>query len=134
MAVSCSDAVNNTRLPNYPVYLNLSGAGMWNTYGIGGVGMHREFIKDRQLPAGFPYLASSYTGYGGILLVGVDAAANFADETWPYLPMAFDMSCPVEAKPMYWCMLTTISLRPYAPFAAAVIHCCREAARCQGRP
>ena len=98
MAVSCSDAVNNTRLPNYPVYLNLSGAGMWNTYGIGGVGMHREFIKDRQLPAGFPYLASSYTGYGGILLVGVDAAANFADETWPYLPMAFDMSCPVEAK------------------------------------
>ena len=51
MAVSCSDAVNNTRLPNYPVYLNLSGAGMWNTYGIGGVGMHREFIKDRQLPS-----------------------------------------------------------------------------------
>ena len=41
MAVSCSDAVNNTRLPNYPVYINLSGAGMWNTYGIGGVGMHR---------------------------------------------------------------------------------------------
>lgn len=95
---SCSDAVNNTRLPNYPVYLNLSGAGVWNTYGVGGVGMHREFIKDKNLPGGFPYLASSYTGYGGILLAGVDAASNFADETWPYLPVAYDMSCPVEAE------------------------------------
>ena len=95
---SCGDAVNNTRLPNYPVYLNLSGAGVWNTYGVGGVGMHREFIKDKNLPGGFPYLASSYTGYGGILLAGVDAASNFADETWPYLPVAYDMSCPVEAE------------------------------------
>lgn len=93
----CADSVNNTRLPNFPVFLNLSGPGMWNTYGVGGVGMHREFVKDRQIPAGFPYLASSFTGYGGILLVGVDAASNFADATWPYLPMAFDLSCPVEA-------------------------------------
>lgn len=94
---SCGQSVNNRRLPNYPVLLNLSGAGMWNTYGVGGVGMHREFIKDKHLPQGFPYPASSYTGYGGILLVGVDAASNFADETWPYLPVAFDLSCPVEA-------------------------------------
>lgn len=98
MAASCSDNVDNTRLPAYPVHLSLSGAGMWNTYGVGGVGQWRTFIKEQGVPTGFPYLAASYTGFGGLLLVGVDAAANFADETWPYLPMAFDLSCPVECE------------------------------------
>lgn len=98
IVVSCGDSVDNSRLPAYPVYLNLSGAGMWNTYGVGGVGQYRMFIKESGVPAGFPYLASSYTGFGGLLVVGVDAASNFVDQTWPYLPMAFDLSCPIECE------------------------------------
>lgn len=97
LATSCGDTVNNTRLPNYPVFINLATPGLWNTYGVGGVGMHREFIKDLNIPSNFGWLASTATGYGGVLLAGVDAASNFADETWPYLPVAYDLSCPVEA-------------------------------------
>lgn len=95
--VSCDDAVNNKRLPAYPVLINLSNPGLWNTYGVGGVMQYSEFIKEQNIPSNFPWLGSTATGFGGVLLCGVDAASNFADETWPYLPVAYDMCCPVEA-------------------------------------
>ncbi len=95
---ACGESINNKRLPSYPVDINLTGAGMWNTWGVGGVGMYRTFIKEQNVPQGFPWLAGTFTGYGGILLAGVDAVSNFADDTWPYLPVAYDLSCPVEAE------------------------------------
>lgn len=95
---ACGEHVNNKRIPSYPVDINLANPGLWNAYGIGGIGDYSIFVKGSQ-PASFPWLATSYTGYGGVLLVGVDPAAFFADEAWPYLPMAFDLACPVEIKP-----------------------------------
>lgn len=98
LMVGCGESVNNKRIPSYPVDINLSTPGMWNTYGIGGIGMYKIFIRN-SYPASFPWLATTYTGYGGVLLVGVDPSAYFADEAWPYLPMAFDLACPVEIDP-----------------------------------
>lgn len=94
--VSCGDDVNNKRIPAYPVFINLSTPGLWSTYGVGGVMQYREFIKEENIPSDFGWLGSTFTGYGGVLLCGVDAASNFADDTWPYLPVAYDLSCPVE--------------------------------------
>lgn len=96
-AVSCGEDVNNKRLPAYPVDVNLSNIGLWNTYGIGGIGDWAEFIKP-DVPSGFPWLASTFTGYGGILLVGVDPSAFGNNGAWAYMPMAFDLACPVEAE------------------------------------
>lgn len=98
MLSSCGNSVNNKRIPSYPVDINLSTPGLWNSYGIGGIGLYKIFKKGEQ-PSNFPWLATTYTGYGGVLLVGVDPAAFFADEAWPYLPMAFDLACPVEIDP-----------------------------------
>lgn len=95
----CGETVNNHRIPAMPVDIHLHTPGLWNTYGVGGIGMYRIFNKETNTPPDFPWTANTFTGYGGVLLVGVDAAANFGDQQWPYLPMAFDMSCPVEAEP-----------------------------------
>ncbi len=95
----CGETVNNDRIPAMPVDINLHTPGLWNTYGVGGIGMYRIFRKQTNTPADFPWTAGTFTGYGGVLLVGVDAAANFSDRQWPYLPMAYDLSCPVEADP-----------------------------------
>lgn len=92
----CGDEINNDRIPAMPVDINLSSAGLWATYGIGGIGMYRYFIKGEE-PSNFPWLATTYTGFGGVLLVGVDAAAYFQNDAWPYMPKAYDMACPVEA-------------------------------------
>lgn len=95
----CGETVNNNRIPAMPVDINLHTPGLWNTYGVGGIGMYRIFRKEANIPSDFPWTAATYTGYGGVLVVGVDAAANFGDQQWPYMPMAYDMSCPVEAEP-----------------------------------
>lgn len=81
-----------------PVDINLANAGLWATYGVGGMGQYRRFIKDEKEPSGFAYLATTYTGYGGVLLVGVDAASQFQDEAWGYYPVAYDLACPVEVE------------------------------------
>ncbi|MCM1489513.1 MAG: hypothetical protein NC095_01610 [Muribaculum sp.] len=91
--VSCNQ-IDDDRIPSLPVYINLSGAGLWNTYGVAGVGLSRNFINDgkTQSPAGFPYTANSYTGFGGVLLIG--GVDPFTTE--PNVPLAYDLACPVE--------------------------------------
>lgn len=90
---SCTQ-VDDDRIPSLPVYINLSGAGMWNTYGVAGVGISRDFINYEGVrkPDGFPYTANSYTGFGGVLLIG--GMDPFTSE--PNVPLAYDLSCPVE--------------------------------------
>lgn len=93
VATSCSQ-VDDDRIPSLPVYINLSGAGMWNTYGVAGVGISRSFINSHGVvsPSGFPFTATTYVGFGGVLLIGgVDPFT--AD---PNVPLAYDLSCPVE--------------------------------------
>ncbi len=90
---SCNQ-VDDDRIPSLPVYINLSGAGLWNTYGVSGVGISRRFInyQGEQSPAGFPFNANTYVGFGGVLLIG--GIDPFTSE--PNVPLAYDLSCPVE--------------------------------------
>lgn len=92
-----SDSVIDNRIPAMPVAINLSDTGMWNTYGVAGFGLYRYFVKDAKPsePAGFSYTASSYTGFGGILLIGgMDPYTNSTN-----VPLAYDLACPVEVSP-----------------------------------
>lgn len=84
----CS-TVDDDRIPVANVYLDLGNQGYWDVYGVHGLGQYRYFIREDRVPANFPYAAMSYTGYGGILLV-TDISGY---------PLAYDLSCPVEAKP-----------------------------------
>ena len=85
--LSCSD-VNDDRIPVTAVNIDLGNQGYWDTYGVHTVGQFRYFIKSEKQPADFPYTAMTYTGFGGVLLVG-DINGN---------PVAYDLSCPVERK------------------------------------
>ena len=92
--VGCN-SVDDDRIPSLPVNINLSDAGVWSRYGVAGYGMFRYFIKDEKQPAGFPYTATTYVGYGGVLLIsGMDPFTADTDRV-----LAYDLSCPVECKP-----------------------------------
>ena len=93
-AVSSCNQVDDDRIPSLPVYINLSGAGMWNSYGVAGVGISRSFINWQGVvsPSNFPFNANTYVGFGGVLLIG--GIDPFTSET--NVPLAYDLSCPVE--------------------------------------
>lgn len=81
--------VDDDRIPRLPVSIDLADNGLWNTFGVTGVGIHRNFILGRE-PAGFHYNARSATGYGGVLLIGgMDPFTND-----PNVPLAYDLACP----------------------------------------
>ena len=85
---SCID-IDDNKIPSYPVNLNLSTAGYWQTYGVTSPGSYRIFNKSERLPANYPYNANIYTGFGGVLLVC---------DIYTSEPMAYDLSCPVERR------------------------------------
>ncbi|MDE6512435.1 MAG: hypothetical protein K2L00_10155 [Muribaculaceae bacterium] len=93
-AVPSCHQVDDDRIPSLPVFIDLKGAGMWNSYGVPGVGISRSFInfQGEVSPAGFPYTANTYVGFGGVLLIG--GVDPFTAE--PNVPLAYDLSCPVE--------------------------------------
>lgn len=93
---SC-DSVEDDRIPNYPVNVQIDNAGLWNTYGVSGFGSYRNFILSNGIrqPSGFPYTSSSATGFGGVLLIeGLDPFSGNSS-----LPLAYDLACPVERQP-----------------------------------
>lgn len=47
---------------------------------------YKSYIRDKRIPANFPYTANSFTGFGGILLVTTVLGE----------PAAYDLACPVE--------------------------------------
>lgn len=85
VAAGC-DTVDNKRLPEVPVQIVLSDPGGWITYGVSGAMQSRRFVRALKIPADFPYTTTTFTGYGGILLVS-DVFGN---------PLAYDLACPVE--------------------------------------
>lgn len=98
LAITGCRSVDNERIPNMAVYINLGDPGIWNTYGVSGFGSNRNFILNptgKSEPAGFNYRSGSATGFGGVLLIeGMD----------PYnavgaYPLAYDLACPVERDP-----------------------------------
>ena len=85
---SSCDHIDNKTIPNFTVHIDLGSHVLWNTYGVNGMGDYRIFDRANNLPSNFPYTVNTYTGYGGVLLMmGLDG------------PMAYDLSCPVEATP-----------------------------------
>lgn len=88
LTTSC-EKVDNHRLPPASVGINFNTIGDWQLFGVSGAGQTREFIRQEGKPAGYPYKAGENTGFGGILLV--------CDPNGEYL--AYDLACPVEAKP-----------------------------------
>lgn len=104
-------SVNDDRIPPVPVYINLGTTGMWNTYGVTGFGLYRCFIRELQEPSNFSYTQTTYTGYGGVLLIG--AMDPFTAET--QVPMAYDLACPVECKPEIRVFIDEQSLEAICP-------------------
>lgn len=96
LGLASCHSVDDTRIPAYAVNITISDTGMWNTYGVTGYGMWRRFILGDGVrePYGFPYSQQNATGYGGVLLIsGMDP---FTTQTG--VPLAYDLSCPVEMK------------------------------------
>ena len=87
MLVSC-DKVDFDRVPPANVRVSFDTEAEWTKYGTPGALDHKEFILDgsTRVPADFPWTALTYTGFGGVLLVGDISGA----------PYAYDLACPVE--------------------------------------
>lgn len=89
------DSVDSERIPAFKVQVALNSPGLWNVYGVGGYGQHREFIVATRTPSNFPFTETTFTGYGGVLLImGMDPFGQ-----GDVIPLAYDLSCPVECKP-----------------------------------
>lgn len=87
--LSACGEVNDERIPATSVNIELGNPGYWDTYGVHGLGQHREFIKSKRIPADFPFTAMTFTGFGGIMLV-----TDLSNQ-----PLAYDLACPVEVNP-----------------------------------
>lgn len=92
--VTSCETIDNNRIPALSVNIRLDNIGLWNTYGVGGYGIYRYFIRETREPGNFPFNESTYTGFGGVLLIG--GMDPFTAET--NIPLAYDMACPVECK------------------------------------
>lgn len=94
LCMTACDSIDNNRIPALNVQIVLNNPGLWNTYGVAGYGMSRQFIRQLGIPSYSFFTETTYTGFGGILLVmGMD----------PYVagdvvPLAYDLACPVECK------------------------------------
>lgn len=88
--LSACDHVEFDRVPPTNVRLSFDTQAEWTRYGTPGALDHKRFILDgaTREPADFPWTALTYTGFGGILLVGDINGA----------PYAYDLCCPVELK------------------------------------
>ena len=82
------DTIDSKALPSYAVRIDLGSYALWNTYGVYGMGDYRIFNREKGIPNNFPYSVTTYTGYGGVLLMmGAE------------MPIAYDLACPVEMSP-----------------------------------
>lgn len=92
--ISSCEKIDNQRIPGVAVNIELSNAGLWDTYGVHGYGQYNMFIKNLRIPGNYSYTASTFTGFGGVLLI-----SGFDSNTGDYnAPLAYDLACPVEAK------------------------------------
>lgn len=108
--VSC-DSIDEDRVPAMPVQIALNNPGLWATYGVAGYGQTRNFIREDRVPANFPYTETTYTGYGGVLLImGMDPYS-----AGDVVPLAYDLSCPVECLPTVRVAVDPASLEAVCP-------------------
>lgn len=88
LLLSACHHIDNRRLPFHHANLLFWTQAEWEEHGVTGAGQYKIFDKKKRIPSNFNYLASSATGFGGILLVS----------TYSGEPIAFDMACPVECR------------------------------------
>lgn len=114
-ALACNltncDEVDSERIPAYRVQIALNSPGLWDTFGVGGYGMYREFIVETRTPSNFPFTETTFTGYGGVLLIMAMDPFGGGD----MLPLAYDLSCPVECKPYIRVYVDQNSLEAVCP-------------------
>lgn len=82
------NSLDDDRIPAMAVNISFPTVAQWDIYGVSSALDHRRFIPEQGLPKGFFYTATTYCGFGGVLLVG-DVLGT---------PMAYDLACPVECK------------------------------------
>ncbi len=85
IATSC-DGGDRDRIPAAAVWVEFANQAMWDLYGVSGSFIHRRFIRNQKIPAGFPYTDLSATGYGGLMLITNEHG----------VPYVYDLCCPVE--------------------------------------
>lgn len=114
---SACNQVDDDRIPSLPVYIDLSGSGMWNTYGVSGIGISRNFINYQGVlsPSGFSYTVNTYVGFGGVMLVG--GVDPYTSE--PNVPLAYDLSCPVECSQTVRVYIDSENLDAVCPVCAS---------------
>lgn len=81
--------VDDDRIPRVNVYISFPTEAEWLRYGVTQVMQSQRFIRAERVPSDFPYNVSTYTGYGGVLLL-----CDIFNQ-----PVAYDLSCPVEVSP-----------------------------------
>ena len=90
-AVACT-SIDDKRTPAYQVNIRLNSVGLWDTYGVHGMGDYRVFSLRKKQPSNFPFTANTYTGFAGVLLL---MGYDFTTQTYN-TPVAFEIACPVE--------------------------------------
>lgn len=86
--LSSCDTIDSNRVPYAAVNVQFQTVADWNVYGVAGAMEYQYFIRDKRVPSNFFYSASTYTGFGGVLLVS-DVLGDYK---------AFDLACPVECQ------------------------------------
>ncbi len=89
MLTAC-DGGDYDRIPMAAVRVEFSSQAIWDSYGVNGSFIHRQFIRQEGIPAGFPYNFVSATGYAGLMLITNEHA----------IPFVYDLCCPVEITPL----------------------------------
>lgn len=90
-AVACT-TIDDHRTPSYQVNIRLNSVGLWDTYGVHGMGEYRVFSLRKKLPSNFHFTANTYTGFAGVLLL---TGFDFTTQTYN-TPVAYEIACPVE--------------------------------------
>lgn len=104
--------IDDKRTPAYMVNIRLNSAALWSTYGVSGMGSDcRTFIRAKQIPKNFPYTANTYTGFGGVLLI---MGYDFTTQSYG-VPVAYEMSCPVETRNDVVVSYDTKTFEAYCP-------------------
>ncbi len=92
--LTACDSTDDYRIPSYRVHIALDNPGLWQVYGVAGYGDYRCFIRQTREPANFPFSETTYTGFGGVLLImGMNPFNDGAMQ-----PLAYDLACPVECR------------------------------------
>ena len=102
--------LDDDRIPPAPVRLEFRTVADWNLYGVPGALGYRRYIKSERIPANFPYVALSQTGFGGVLIVGDILGA----------PRAYDLACPVECKADVRIVIDEEASKAYCPKCKSV--------------